>query len=153
MMTGPGDDRPLAAAGCGHLRASDADREQVIEVLKAAFAQGQLAKDDFEPRIGQAFAARTYAELADVTAGLTGARPARKPDRAQVRKAAAPDPARARAKKAAGWGAYGIVLPAIISAIIVPGWANIGVAVVTTAAVYFIIWLIGSFIMIANAEW
>ena len=153
MTTGPGDDRPLAAVGCGHVRASDGDREQVIDVLKAAFAQGQLAKDDFEPRIGQAFAARTYAELADVTVGLTEARPVRQPDRAQVRKAAAPVPARARAKKAAVWSAYGIVLPAIIAAIIVPGWANIGVAVVTTAAVYFIFWLIGSFIMIANAEW
>jgi hypothetical protein len=153
MTTGPGNDMPLAAVGRGHLRASDADREQVIEVLKAAFAQGQLAKDDFEPRIGQAFAARTYAELADVTVGLTGAQPVRKPDRAQVRKAAAPDPARARAKKAAAWSAYGIVLPAIIAAVIVPGYSNIGAAVVTTGAVYFIFWLIGSFIMIANAEW
>ncbi len=153
MTTGPGDDRPLAAAGCGHLRASDADRERVIEVLKVAFAQGRLAQDDFEPRIGQAFAARTYAELADVTAGLTGAQPVRKPDRARVGKEAAPDPARARAKKIAGWSAYGIVLPAIFAAVIVPGYANIGVAVVTTAAIYFIFWLIGSFIMIANAEW
>jgi Domain of unknown function (DUF1707) len=144
---------PLAAVACGHLRASDADREQVIEVLKSAFAQGQLAKNDFEPRIGQAFAARTYAELADVAAGLAGTEPVRKPDRVQVRKAAAPDPARARAKKAAGWSAYGIVLPAIIAALIIPGYANIGVAVATTAAVYFIFWLIGSFIMIANAEW
>ena len=31
---------PRAAAGCGHLRASDADREQVMEVLKVAFAPG-----------------------------------------------------------------------------------------------------------------
>ena len=85
MTTGPRDDMPLAAVGRGHLRASDADREQVIEVLKAAFVQGQLSKDDFEPRIGQAFAARTYAELADVTACGTGAQPVRKPDRAQVR--------------------------------------------------------------------
>ena len=33
MTKGPGDD---VAAGCGHLRASHADRERVIEVLKAA---------------------------------------------------------------------------------------------------------------------
>ena len=153
MVTEPGGHNFAADRHRLRLRASHADREQVVDVLKVAFVQGRLTKDEFDLRVGQAFAARTYAELADVTAGLTGAQPARKPDRAQVRKAAAPDPARARAKKAAGWGAYGIVLPAIISAIIVPGWANIGVAVVTTAAVYFIIWLIGSFIMIANAEW
>jgi hypothetical protein len=144
---------PLAAAGCGHLRASDADREQAIEVLKVAFAQGRLAQDDFEPRIGQAFAARTYAELADVTAGLTAAQPARNPARAQVGKAAAPDPARARAKKAAAWGTYGIILPALFAAVIVQGYANIAAAAVTTAFVYFIFWLIGSFIMLANAEW
>jgi len=52
-----------AAAGHGHLRASHADREQVIGTLKAAFVQGMLAKDEFGARTGQALAARTYAEL------------------------------------------------------------------------------------------
>jgi hypothetical protein len=64
-----------AAAGRGGLRASHADREQVIGTLKAAFVQGMLAKDEFDLRAGQAFAARTYAELAaviaDIPAGLT----------------------------------------------------------------------------------
>ena len=59
MTTGPGDGMPLAAAGCGHLRASDADREQVIDVLKSAFVQGRLTKGEFDLRVGQAFAART----------------------------------------------------------------------------------------------
>jgi hypothetical protein len=36
-----------AVAGCGHLRASYADREQVIGTLKAALIQGRLAKDEF----------------------------------------------------------------------------------------------------------
>ena len=49
------------------LRASHADRERVIEVLKEAFVQGRLAKDEFDLRVGHAFAARTYAELAAVT--------------------------------------------------------------------------------------
>ena len=96
MTTGPGDD---VAAGRGHLRASDADREQTIEVLKAAFARGGLVKDEFEARIGQAFVSRTYADLAGVTAGLTRADPDRRPARAQVGKAAASSPAQARAKK------------------------------------------------------
>jgi putative transcriptional regulator len=56
--------------GRGHLRASHADREQAIEMLKAAFAQDRLAKDEFEARVGQAFAARTYAELAAVTGDI-----------------------------------------------------------------------------------
>jgi uncharacterized protein DUF1707 len=70
-MAGPGDE--IAAAqgqGRGELRASHADREQVIEVLKVAFVQGRLGKDEFDLRIGRAFATRTHAELAVVTASL-----------------------------------------------------------------------------------
>jgi uncharacterized protein DUF1707 len=59
-----------AAAGRGHLRASHADREQVIGTLKAAFVQGMLAKDEFGLRVGQALASRTYGELAALTADL-----------------------------------------------------------------------------------
>jgi uncharacterized protein DUF1707 len=68
-MTGPEDE--IAAAGDHrHLRASHADREQVIGTLKAAFVQGRLAKDEFDLRISQALASRTYAELAVLTADL-----------------------------------------------------------------------------------
>ena len=70
-MAGPGDERAAAQRrGQGDLRAPHADREQVIEVLKAAFVQGRLGKDEFDLRVGQAFAARTHAELAAVTNGL-----------------------------------------------------------------------------------
>ena len=56
--------------GRGGLRASDADREQAVEVLKAAFVQHWLAKAEFEARVGRALASRTYAELAAITAGI-----------------------------------------------------------------------------------
>ena len=70
-MAGPGDEMAAAAGpGRGDLRASHADREQVIGTLKAAFVQGMLAKDEFDQRVGQAFAARTHAELAALTADL-----------------------------------------------------------------------------------
>jgi hypothetical protein len=42
----------------------------VIEVLKVAFVQERLAKDEFDLRVGQAFKARTRAELAAVAVGL-----------------------------------------------------------------------------------
>ena len=75
-----------AAAG---LRASRADRERVIDLLKAAFAQGRLDSDEFDARIGQALASRTYADLAAVTADipaeLVGALPRRPPVRARRR--------------------------------------------------------------------
>ncbi len=88
-MTGPGDEIAAGTAGRGRLRASRAEREQAIEVLKAAFVQGRLAKDEFDARVGHALASRTYAELAavtaDIPAGLTGARPPGKPARARAR--------------------------------------------------------------------
>jgi hypothetical protein len=67
-MTGPGE--IAAATGSGRLRASHADREQVVGTLKAAFVAGMLDKDEFELRVGQALAARTHAQLAVLTADL-----------------------------------------------------------------------------------
>jgi Domain of unknown function (DUF1707) len=60
----------MATDETGRLRASHADREQAIEVLKAAFVQGRLDKHEFDARVGQAFASRTYLELAAVTADI-----------------------------------------------------------------------------------
>jgi DUF1707 SHOCT-like domain len=58
------------AAGRGHMRAAHADRERVVEALKAAFAQGRLDTDELDDRVGRAFASRTYAELATLTADI-----------------------------------------------------------------------------------
>ena len=88
--------RPDPRAQAARLRASRADRERVIDLLKAAFVQGRLDRDEFDARISQALASRTRAELAAVTAGipagLTGARPRRPPARPAARPAAPPDP-------------------------------------------------------------
>ena len=56
--------------GYGNMRAATADRERTVDVLKAAFAEGRLTQDEFVQRAGQAFGARTYAELAEITADL-----------------------------------------------------------------------------------
>jgi Domain of unknown function (DUF1707) len=72
MSTGPDD---LAAAARGHLRASRADREHVIGVLKTAFVQDRLAKDEFDHRVGQVLASRTYAQLAKLTADIPAESP------------------------------------------------------------------------------
>jgi hypothetical protein len=72
------------------LRTSQADREQAIDVLKAAFVSGRLTKDEFDLRVGQALASRTYADLSaltdDVPGSVDGAQPsaerAREPGRA-----------------------------------------------------------------------
>ncbi len=66
-----------ADSGRGRQRASDADREHVVNTLKAAYVHGLVTKDEFDARVSQAFAARTYAELAlitaDIPAGLAAA--------------------------------------------------------------------------------
>ena len=69
-MAGPGDEIAAGASGRGRMRASHADREQVIGILKAAFVQGRLAKDEFDLRVGQAITSRACAELAALTADL-----------------------------------------------------------------------------------
>jgi Domain of unknown function (DUF1707) len=60
----------VGAAGRGRMRASHADREQAIEVLKAAFVEGWLTRDELDARAGRALAARTCADLAAVTADI-----------------------------------------------------------------------------------
>jgi hypothetical protein len=61
----------------------------VIDLLKAAFVQGRLDRDEFDARIGRALASRTCGELAAVTAGipagLIAALPRRPPVRARRR--------------------------------------------------------------------
>lgn len=69
-MAGQGHEIAAGWGGRGDLRASHADREQVIGVLKAAFVAGMLAKDEFDLRVGQTLASRTYAQLAELTADL-----------------------------------------------------------------------------------
>jgi len=86
-MPEPRDQMP-AVLHRGHLRACHADREQVIGVLKAAFVQGRLGKDELNARAGQALAARTYGDLAtltaDLPAGLAAVEPPYQPDRARA---------------------------------------------------------------------
>ncbi len=52
------------------LRASDADRDRVIEVLRAAVADGRLDPAEFDERLDAALAARTIEALAPLTADL-----------------------------------------------------------------------------------
>ena len=42
----------------------------MIGTLTAAFVQGMLTKDEFDLRVGQTFASRTYADLAALTADI-----------------------------------------------------------------------------------
>ncbi len=70
VMLGPGDEMAARAGGHGRLRASHADRDHVIDTLKAAYVFGFVAKDEFDARVSQTLASRTCAELTLVTADL-----------------------------------------------------------------------------------
>jgi Domain of unknown function (DUF1707) len=70
VTAGPGECGAAGAVGHGRLRASDTDREQAIDTLKAAFVQGWLTRDQLAVRAGRALVSRTYAELAAVTDGI-----------------------------------------------------------------------------------
>ena len=89
-MPEPQDHR--AARAVRRLRASHADREQVIDTLKAAFVQDRLTKDEFDERVGHALASRTHADLAALTADLpaepSAVRPPRQPVAARPRNTA-----------------------------------------------------------------
>jgi Domain of unknown function (DUF1707) len=55
------------------LRASDADRDRVIELLRAAVADGRLDQAEFDERLEAALTARTIDALAPLTADLIAA--------------------------------------------------------------------------------
>ncbi|MEV8593611.1 DUF1707 domain-containing protein [Streptomyces sp. NPDC052012] len=54
----------------GELRASDDDREAVVEQLRDAAAEGRIDLDELDARLEQALKSRTHAELAVLTADL-----------------------------------------------------------------------------------
>ena len=109
MTAGPGDKAVTGKSrDRGPLRASDAEREQVAGALQAAFVQGRLTQEELSARVEQTYAAKTYADLAEVIADLptelTGTRSQRAPW---------------RATKRAWWFEYAAFLPGIV-AIILP---------------------------------
>jgi hypothetical protein len=135
-MAGSHDEKAAAAVGHGRRRASRADRDQAIDVLKAAFVQGRLTKDEFDARIGLTFTARTCTELAAVTADLpappAGAQPPHRPSRP-------------RTSDAVRWGAAGFITPAVVAASLVVasvrGAGEYEVVGLVIAFAYFMFWL------------
>ncbi|HLI60147.1 MAG TPA: DUF1707 domain-containing protein [Solirubrobacteraceae bacterium] len=61
----------------GRLRASDADREQVVERLRTAAAEGRLSSEELDDRVHRALTAITYDDLDAVLDDLP--RPRRPP--------------------------------------------------------------------------
>ncbi|MFI9061303.1 DUF1707 domain-containing protein [Streptomyces sp. NPDC053429] len=66
----PISQEPPAGGAPPQLRASDADRERVVDRLRDAVAEGRLDMEEFEERLDAAYKSRTYAELEPLTRDL-----------------------------------------------------------------------------------
>ena len=64
------DDRQGSQQDKSRLRASDADRQEVIERLRTALEEGRLKMDEYVQRMEQASEAVTYGNLASLYADL-----------------------------------------------------------------------------------
>lgn len=73
------------------LRMSDADRERVVDRLRAAFGEGRLSPEEFEERLNKVLAARTFGEVQPLVADLPGGPVSvTAPEQAELRATATP---------------------------------------------------------------
>jgi hypothetical protein len=79
-----GPERQHAEPGGSVMRASDADRDQAVDVLATASADGRLSLEEYSERSEAALAARTLGDLARLTADLPAADQPLAPDGAAV---------------------------------------------------------------------
>ena len=61
---------PYVPGAPGEVRASDADRDRVVDVLRAAAGDGRLTAAEFDERLEAALTSRTLGEMAVLTADL-----------------------------------------------------------------------------------
>jgi DUF1707 SHOCT-like domain len=143
VTAGPGDQGAADAAARGYLRASHADREHVIDVLKAAFVQGMLAKHELDARVGQTFASRTHGELAaltaDLPAGLVAAPAAGKAIRT-----------RPPLERVVAGAALIVPPPAMVAAALLTGNENVGIASALVVVIFFMAWMVAGGQLLAN---
>jgi hypothetical protein len=74
---------PPAVPDRGNLRASDADRERVANILREAAGDGRLTMEELDERLDAVYAAKTYAELEPITRDLPATGTAHAPVPAQ----------------------------------------------------------------------
>jgi hypothetical protein len=71
------------------MRASDRDREELVDRLRSAMEDGRLTQDEYVDRVGLAYRATTYGDLAPLHADLPAAVPVLAQDTAQLSSAPA----------------------------------------------------------------
>lgn len=92
----------------GAIRASDADRQAVIERLRAHTVDGRLSLDEFEVRVGEVLAAKTLADLAATMREL--------PEAQRARPTASPRPSTPSRS-----GGFSLPTPALVFLLVIAG--------------------------------
>ena len=114
-------------------RAGDVDRDATAAVLREAFAEGRITQSELEDRLDKVHAARTYGELAPITADLPAQTPAlptsREPD---------PKAAKRRRDLRAGWASW-LGVSVIVNVVWLATWAAGG----DSPGYYWPIWVMG----------
>ncbi len=82
-------------------------------MVKAAFVQGRLAKDEFDVRVARVLAARTYADLNALTAGIPAGLAKAQPPEAAPQSRSGPAPQSTGRKIVKAWACATVVLPSI----------------------------------------
>jgi hypothetical protein len=91
-----------AVSGEPAVRASDAERDQAAEILRAGYAEGRLTRAELDERTGAAYAVKTRADLSGLTSDLPAAITAQQAHRGPV----LPDLPAAAPAPGAGTGLY-----------------------------------------------
>lgn len=150
MSVNPGD--PVDP-GEAMVRASDADREAVVERLREAHAEGRLTVEEFTQRVDEAYAARTHGDLAPLTRDLPSAsRGHRTGDEATPGRRPSADrrPARHDRTLPDGRGAWGVWAAAVLVNLVV--WAVVSLS--AQELVYFWpAWVAGPWGAVLLAGW
>jgi uncharacterized membrane protein len=118
----------------------------VIGTLKTAFMQGRLTEEELGARAGQVYAARTYAELAGITADI----PDELADRTRARSRRNPW----RATKIAWRIEYSVFLPGIVTILVLPPGPHLtaGEVILAATVCYLLFWVIGIATMVASRQ-
>lgn len=114
-------------------RAADVDRDATTATLKEAFAEGRITQTELEQRLDQVHAARTYGELAPITADLPEVVSAAQLKRQQAEKAA-----KRRRDLRAGWASW-LGVSVIVNIVWVASWLAGG----ESPGYYWPIWVMG----------